>query len=85
VISYNVNSEAVTGGCESINNFTNAFLQPRFIAVPTSAFTTSQASVQDLVRAGSLRYPNVTQRHPAQWFDSLAFAGGCPPAPGVSP
>jgi hypothetical protein len=81
VISYNVNSEAVTGACKSINALTNAFIQPRFIAVPKSAFTTSQASAQDLVRAGSLRYPKVTQRHPAQWFDSLAFPDGCPPAP----
>jgi hypothetical protein len=84
VISYNVNSEAVTGACESIASVTNAFSQPRFIAVPKSAFTTSQASVQDLVRAGSLRYPQVTQEHPAQWFNSLAFPNGCPPVPAVS-
>jgi hypothetical protein len=84
VISYNVNSEAVTGACESISDITNAFIQPRFFAVPKSAFTTSKASVQDLGHAGSLRYPEITQQHPAQWFNSLAFPGGCPPVPGVS-
>jgi hypothetical protein len=84
VISYNVNSEAVTGACESIADVTNAFNQPRFISVPKSAFTTSQSSVQDLVSAGSLRYPDVTQEDPAQWFDSLAFRNGCPPVPAVS-
>lgn len=85
VVSYNVNSEAVTGACKSITAFTNAFTQPRFIAVPKSAFTAPQASVQDLVRAGSLQYPKVTQQHPAQWFDSMAFPDGCPPVPGASP
>jgi hypothetical protein len=84
VISYNVNSEAVTGACRSIGAFTNAFTQPRFIAVPKSAFTTTRASMQDLVRAGGLDYPKLTQEHPAEWFNSLAFPGGCPPVPAVS-
>jgi hypothetical protein len=85
VVSYNVNSEAVTAACKPITDFTNAFTQPRFIAVPKSAFTAPHASVQDLVRAGSLRYPKVTQQHPAPWFDSLAFPDGCPPVAGASP
>ena len=84
VISYNVGSEAVTGACEPIADVTNAFSQPRFFAVPTSAFTSSTASMQDLAHGGSLPYPEVTQQHPAEWFDSLEFPDGCPPVPGVS-
>jgi hypothetical protein len=84
VISYNVGSEAVTGSCESIADVTNAFSQPRFFAVPKSAFTIPKASVPDLAQAGSLPYPEVTQQHPAEWFNSLAFPDGCPPVPAVS-
>ncbi len=84
VISYNVNSVAVTGACLSIADFTNAFLQPRFISVPVGAFAAARASVQDLVRAAHQGYLQVIQRHPAEWFNSLSFPGGCPPVPGVS-
>lgn len=82
VISYNVNSEAVSGACKSVSRITNAFLQPRFIAVPLSAFTGAKRNVQALVRAGNPRYPRL--KHPTLWFDSLAYPGGCPPVPGVS-
>jgi hypothetical protein len=83
VISYNVNSVAVTGACISIAEFTNALVQPRFISVPVSAFAASRASVRDLVRGANQGYLQVIQRHPAEWFDGLSFPG-CPPVPGVS-
>ena len=38
VISYNVNSEAVTTGCVPMSAFTNTVILPRFIAVPLAAF-----------------------------------------------
>ncbi len=84
VISYNVNSVAVTGACISIAGFTNAFLQPRFISVPVSAFAAPGASVRDLVRGANQGYLEVIQRHPTEWFDSLSFPAGCPPVPAVS-
>lgn len=84
VISYNVNSEAVTGACQGITHFTNAIIQPRFIAVPVSAFTGARRSVRRLVHAGGSAYPRIVQRHPAEWFNALSFPGGCPPVPGVS-
>jgi hypothetical protein len=84
VISYDVNSEAVTGACESIAHFTNAIIQPRFIAVPRSAFTTSAASVQGRVRAAPPTYPPIVQQNPKQWFDAWSYPSGCPPVPGVS-
>jgi hypothetical protein len=84
VISYNVNSEAVTGACLSIYRLTNAFVQPRFISVPLSAFSAGEASVQNLVHAGGPAYPRITQLNPAQWFDALSYNDGCPPVPGVS-
>ena len=38
VISYNVNSEAVTTGCVPMSAFTNTLTLPRFVAVPLAAF-----------------------------------------------
>ncbi len=84
VISYNVNSEAVTAGCVPMAGYTNTMTQPRFIAVPKSAFTTLVRPIQDLVRAGPAGYPQITQRHPADWYNSWSYASGCPPVPAVS-
>ncbi len=84
VISYNVNSEAVTGACLSMSHFTNAMTQPRFIAVPRAAFTTSAGTAQNLVRAGQPGYPQISQQDPSQWYNAWSFPGGCPPVPGVS-
>ena len=41
MISYNVNSEAVTTGCVPMSAFTNTVTQPRFISVPLAAFGTA--------------------------------------------
>jgi hypothetical protein len=84
VISYNVNTEGVTGACLSISHFTNAETQPRFIAVPWTAFTTGARTVERLVRAGRSGYPRISQPDPSQWYNAWSFAGGCPPVPGVS-
>lgn len=84
VISYNVNSEAVTSACLSIAHFSNAIIQPRFIAVPLAAFSAPAASVRDLVQAAPAAYPQISQQHPAQWYNAWSFSGGCPPVPGVS-
>jgi hypothetical protein len=84
VISYNVNSEAVTGACSSIAWYTNAFIQPQFISVPVRAFLAPDAAMRDLVRAVRPGHLQIIQHHPAEWFDSLSFPGGCPPVPGVS-
>ena len=42
MISYNVNSEAVTTGCVPMSAFTNTVTQPRFISVPLAAFGTAR-------------------------------------------
>jgi len=84
VISYNVNSEAVTGACTSLAFYTNAISQPRFIAVPQAAFTVGADPPQRLVRAGPSSYPRITQRAPSLWYNAWSFADGCPPVPGVS-
>jgi hypothetical protein len=84
VISYNVNSEAVTGACQSISHYTNAFIQPRFIALPWTAFSAGKSDVQDLVRAAQPAYPQIVRKDPAQWYDGWSYASGCPPVPGVS-
>jgi len=84
VISYNVNTEAVTSACLSMVHFTNAMTQPRFIAVPRSAFSVGDGTVQNLVRAGKPGYPQISQQDPSQWFSTWSFPGGCPPVPVVS-
>jgi hypothetical protein len=84
VISYNVNSEAVTGACVSIASFTNAFIQPRFISVSMSAFAGQKATVEGLVRGVNPGYLPIIQRHPGEWFNGSSFPDGCPPVPGVS-
>jgi hypothetical protein len=83
VISYNVNSNAITGGCTSLAFYTNAISQPRFIVVPETAFT-SGADPHRLVRAGPYSYPQITMRNPSQWYNQWSYPGGCPPVPAVS-
>jgi hypothetical protein len=85
VISYNVNSEAVTGACLSISHYTNAMTQPRFVTVPMSVFGQARHGGGTRLAAGAPpNYPAITQQDPAQWFSAWSFPGGCPPVPPVS-
>ena len=90
VISYNVNSEAVTTGCVPMSAFTNTVTQPRFISVPLAAFGTAADTAADTaaapVRAASAPpgYPRIVPRHPSQWFSSWSYPDGCPPVPGLA-
>ncbi len=81
VISYNVNSEAVTAGCTPLSHYTNASILPRFIAVPLAAFGADAAASP--ARSGPADYPPIVQRDPSQWFDAWKYPGDCPPVPGV--
>jgi hypothetical protein len=83
VISYNVNSEAVTAACESISRFTNAMTQPRFVAVPMSVFGPPGARHGHALGAAPA-YPAITQQEPGLWFSSWSYPGGCPPVPAIS-
>jgi hypothetical protein len=80
VISYNVNSEAVTTGCTPLSGMTNTVTLPRFIAVPLTAFDGGP------VRAvsGPPDYPQIVQRDPSQWFDAWDYPDGCPPVPALA-
>jgi hypothetical protein len=85
VISYNVNSEAVTGACLAMAKFTNAMSQPRFITVPMSAFGAAGHRARGGLGTGAPpHYPAITQQDPSQWFSSWSFPDGCPPVPAVS-
>jgi hypothetical protein len=82
VISYNVNSEAVTTGCKPMNLFTNTVTVPRFIAVPVGAFGPDPGAPGNSARAGPPNDPRIVPRDPSQWFDAWAYPGtGCPPVP----
>jgi hypothetical protein len=82
VISYNVNSEAVTTGCAPMSQFTNTVILPRFIAVPLAAFGRDPSAART-VRSGPPAYPPIVQRDPSQWFDAWTYPGDCPPVPRV--
>ena len=85
VISYNVNSVAVTSGCVPMRAYTNTVLLPRFIAVPRTAFRIGPGSVDAAqVTAGPSPYPPIVQRDPSQWHIQWNYVGGCPPVPAVS-
>jgi hypothetical protein len=79
VVSYNVNSEAVTTGCVPMSTFTNTAIVPRFIAVPTAAFGQAQSVI-----TGPPPYPPIVQQDPSQWHDAWAYPGDCPPVPAVT-
>jgi len=83
VISYNVNSEAVTAACVSITRFSNAMTQPRFVAVPMSVFGPPGARRGHALGAAP-DYPAITQQEPGLWFSAWSYPGGCPPVPAVS-
>ena len=83
VISYNVNSEAVTTGCVPMSTFTNTVITPRFIAVPLSVFGTRAPAPDTGVRSGPPPYPSIVQRDPSHWFDAWNYPGDCPPVPRV--
>ena len=84
VISYNVNSEAVTTGCAPMSAFTNSLTLPRFVAVPMSAFGDGADAHASQARSGPSGYPQIVQQNPSQWFDAWSYSGGCPPVPALA-
>ncbi len=85
VISYNVNSEAVTTGCVPMSALSNTVTQPRFIAVPLGVFDDGGiGGPGDEVTVGASDYPRIVPRDPTQWFNGWAYPGGCPPVPGLA-
>ena len=83
VISYNVNSEAVTTGCVPMSAFTNTVTLPRFIAVPLAAFGDDAGAHVNSATSGAPDYPRIVSRDPSQWFDAWDYPDGCPPVPGL--
>jgi hypothetical protein len=83
MISYNVNSVAVTAGCVQLAAYTNTVTQPGFIAVPRAEFSASPAARAGRYRvtAGPVAYPPIVSRHPAEWFNGWQYPSGCPPVP----
>jgi hypothetical protein len=84
VISYNVNSEAVTAGCVPMANYTNTVTLPRFIAVPLADFAGHGKALVNSATSGPPDYPRIVPRDPSQWFDALSYRSGCPPVPGLA-
>jgi len=79
IISYNVNSLAVTAGCLPLSDFTNEAIQPRFFAVPRAAFGAVRRPASPVtVAAGPAVYMPAGQ-HAPKWYDSWSYRGNCPP------
>ncbi|MGH3225929.1 MAG: hypothetical protein ACRDPY_45815 [Streptosporangiaceae bacterium] len=84
VISYNVNSEAVTTGCLPMSDFTNTVTLPRFVAVPLTAFGDDPGAPGNSAMSGPQDDPRIVPGDPSQWFDAWAYPGtGCPLVPGL--
>jgi len=81
VVSYNVNSLAVTSGCVPLSAFTNRVTQPRFVVVPEGIFESGRGAA---TKAGPSGYPRIVPRDPRQWFDEWKYPDGCPPVPAVT-
>jgi hypothetical protein len=80
MISYNVNSLAVTAGCLPLSDFTNEAIQPRFFAVPRAAFGSAPRSVSPVTAAaGPAGYRPAAGQHDPKWYDTWNYRGGCPP------
>ena len=84
VISYNVNSEAVTAGCVPMSAFTNTLTLPRFVAVPMSALGDGAGARATQARSGAPGYAQIVRQNPSQWFDAWSYADGCPPVPALA-
>jgi hypothetical protein len=84
VISYNVNSEAVTTGCVPMSAFTNTVTQPRFVTVPLTAFGAAAPPAGGVATSAAPDYPRIVPRNPSQWFNSWNYPGGCPPVPALT-
>jgi hypothetical protein len=79
IISYNVNSLAVTAGCLSLSDFTNEAIQPRFFAVPRRAFGAVPRSAGPVTAAAGPAVYMPSGRRAPKWYYSWNYRGGCPP------
>ncbi|HWF80219.1 MAG TPA: hypothetical protein VN695_06500 [Streptosporangiaceae bacterium] len=79
MISYNVNSLAVTAGCLPLSDFTNEAIQPHFFAVPRAAFGTGRGSARPPAVVPRSSGYSLVGRHDPTWYDSWNYRGGCPP------
>ena len=85
VISYNVNSEAVTTGCVPMSAYTNTVTQPRFITVPLAAFDPGPDMGTGAVRAASAApdYPAGRAAAPVPVVQLLELPGRLPAGAGT--
>jgi hypothetical protein len=69
----------VTAGCVPLSAFTNAAIQPRFIAVPRAEFGATSGPARPAAVAGPSAYQLSARTPDPHWYDSWAYRGGCPP------
>lgn len=74
VLSYNVNTTAVSIGCRSKSNLDGSIYRPRFITVPAEKLLPSEAEeVVDTSSSGFTTPDPLESGEDNQWFDSWAY------------
>jgi hypothetical protein len=94
VISYNMNSTAISAGCTPMSWFTDAVTRPRFVDVPLTVLATARdpgglaaaggTAADYQVTAGPPDYRDVIATDPSQWFNEWSFKKLCPPIPAMT-
>ena len=80
VLSYNVNTTAVSIGCRSLNDHDGSIYRPRFINVPAEKLLAYAASpITNTSSGGYTSPPVVTSGPDYQYYDSWAYPSHCPP------
>ena len=70
VISYNVNTTAVSIGCGSLNDHDASVYRPRFITVPQTAFNAANAvTINDQLTTEPLSEPFITSGVDNRWYN----------------
>ena len=80
VLSYNVNTTAVSIGCRSRNDHDGSIYRPRFINVPVEKLLASNAGpILDGSSSGYTSPGVITSGPDNQWYDAWAYTSHCPP------
>jgi serine protease len=81
VLSYNVNTSAVSIGCRGLNDHDSSIYRPRFLNVPAEKLDPADARPVTNTSSSGFTTPSpVTAGVDNQWYDAWAYSGVlCPP------
>ncbi|WP_203903998.1 S8 family serine peptidase [Virgisporangium aliadipatigenens] len=79
ILTYNVNSSAVSVGCRSLNDHDGSVYRPRFVEVPLGRFDALEASTSPPYSAPNAAPLAADLTWYDQWAEPQEANGGCPP------